>query len=141
MYQEEMKSLKGLKVNSLSMNVEKTLLVLHTDQGDKKLYAVGDCCSNSWFENITGVDNLVGHTIEKVANNSFPELTKKLKDARYSYCEEVIKFYSFSMKTEKGTFEIEYRNSSNGYYSGDIEIDNEPYDFELSSLKELKKDF
>lgn len=138
MFTEDKNKLIGLKVDSLLINSDETLLVLKTDKGEKKLYVTADCCSSSWIENISGVDNLVGHTILSIEETNIGELEKD----EYEY----IKSYSVLMKTNKGNFEIEYRNSSNGYYGGDIELENKdgepPYRYSGDdNLKELTSDF
>lgn len=39
-----------------------------------------------------------------------------VEDEEYEY----LQFYGFKLQTEKGDVVIEYRNSSNGYYGGDL---------------------
>lgn len=129
--------LVNLKVNSLEINSDKTVIVLNTDSGKRYLVAEGDCCSNSWFENISGLDNLIGQTILEVTDVDLPD---KNIDTDYEY----FKFYSYKLRTPKGVCELEYRNSSNGYYGGSVSVEeelNKYYDEDLKNLKQVTKDF
>lgn len=40
---------------------------------------------------------------------------------------ELIQFYGFSIKTDRGDIEIDYRNSSNGYYGGNLSFDDRDF--------------
>jgi hypothetical protein len=73
----------------------------------------GDCCSVSWFEHVTGLDNLLGHTVISEARLELPEPAQP-EDG-------LIQAYGYRLTTDKGYFEIEMRNESNGYYGGWVE--------------------
>lgn len=72
----------------------------------------GDCCSNSWIEHLELPDNVDGAKIISIYESD-PVTNDREGD---SY--EVIKVYSISFKTDKGEIILEFRNSSNGYYGG-----------------------
>ena len=71
-----------------------------------------DCCSETWFADIVGVQNLLKATITGVEILQLPDP----EDARGR--QEWDEAYGVKLKTTKGTCDIIYRNSSNGYYSG-----------------------
>ena len=94
--------LKGLKEN---------VILIETDSSEKHiLYAEGDCCSESWFEDL--VVGELGGTIEDITKSDSVEVpaTRQECDLKYD-CE---------IKTTKGSTAFKLINSSNGYYSGDI---------------------
>jgi len=69
---------------------------------------LGECCSSSWVEHFAGIENLLNSTI--LDAEAIP-----LKDIADNE-DECLKFYSFKFRTDKGYIDIEFRNSSNGYY-------------------------
>lgn len=70
--------------------------------------AIGDCCSSSWIEHMDDVptDFTVTNVIEKD--------TDREDDAEG----DCLQKYFYEVVTDKGSFTIEMRNSSNGYYGG-----------------------
>jgi len=77
-------------------------------------YCEGDCCSEAWFADLLGVENLTNATIIAV-------IEKPMDD--YDVCDgrgrqESDCVYGFTFKTTKGDFDLIFRNSSNGYYGG-----------------------
>lgn len=113
-YGKPLDILIGKKV--LSIYGDKNSFAIETDQGSYTFDAYGDCCSVSWFENISGIDNLVGHTVLSVRTDDLPSP----ESSEESY--ECIQAYGWTVTTDKGYFQIEMRNSSNGYYGGSIEV-------------------
>jgi hypothetical protein len=102
---------------------EETLYFDFEDAKELTLYAVGDCCSSSWFESISGQEALVkGATI---LSFEFVDLRKVIEKIEDGYMEELIQFYSVKIKTTKGYVDVEMRNSSNGYYGGYITINTD----------------
>lgn len=127
-----MKDLNGLKINSLELSTDKTVLKINTDKGPIYLVAVGDCCSSSWFEHISGTNNVIGGIINDFSHldlysNSFADENP----GEYEH----IQYYSTVIKTNKGQLELEYRNSSNGYYGGWLTIDETEYGRKIDSSK------
>jgi hypothetical protein len=141
-----MNELIGLKINNVFINQEKNVVRLDTDFGEVFLVAVGDCCSKTWFEHISGIKNIKGgQVIEEFNTNYFDEPYKQVDNDEY----DIDKYYSTVIKTTKGNLELEFRNNSNGYYGGRIEVNameyGDPIDKEddrfTQEFKELKKDF
>lgn len=112
--------LTGLTIRSALIGNEKETLILTTDSGKKyEFNAVGDCCSNSWFEHMNGVESLIGHAILNVITREIPE--DKQTASSHELNDDVISYYGWTIETVAGRFDIEMRNASNGYYGGYIE--------------------
>ncbi len=83
------------------------------------LYAVGDCCSQSWIESIDLPSNLLGKVVS-VEDLFMPDLgdigtlTHELVD--------VVQYYGMKITTNRGSAVIDYRNDSNGHYGGSLEV-------------------
>lgn len=116
-----------------SFKFTKQLLTFQfTDDSFLNLYAVGDCCSNSWFEGISGEEVLKsGNTLTSFNFVKLSEIdtqTGKLLDRNEDIWDNVTIFYGIKLTTNKGYCDIDMRNSSNGFYGGFITInDSDPY--------------
>jgi hypothetical protein len=119
---DDMKALEGKTVKSLTINSDKTTIGFVLDDG-RTLWAnaVGDCCSSSWFEHVEGIDALLGQKINKVVEREMPKPTGDRGD-------EVIQYYGWTLETNKGRLDLEMRNSSNGYYGGEVNVSDKVED-------------
>jgi hypothetical protein len=85
-----------------------------TDDGEVIARADGDCCSHTWIENVENVEALIGREIMEVAETC----DGSKSDDDY----EVVQFYGCNISSVGGgTCKIDYRNSSNGYYGGNLD--------------------
>ncbi len=79
--------------------------------------ADGDCCSQSWIEDMQGVDQIINSPIVAVEEvGDMPEVAGN----RYDHYEEEMAYYGCKITSGKGYALIDYRNSSNGYYGGSL---------------------
>lgn len=78
----------------------------------------GDCCSESWISDLIGVENIIGAVVSHVECKELPDYN--CKDGRGRQEEDEV--YGFTFKTDKGDFDLIFRNSSNGYYGGWLEF-------------------
>ncbi len=109
--------LVGAKVNGLFGDKES--LGFSTDLGAFVYEAEGDCCSHSWFEHVTGLDNLIGHIVREVTVIEMADVSAPGdEDSEDRYYDQLTQCYGYRIATDKGYFEIEMRNESNGYYGG-----------------------
>lgn len=92
-------------------------LILELEKGTLTLAAYGDCCSESWFEHADD-DGVAGGTITAFEFAEDPTKPATWDKERTEQTE----FYAGVLKTTKGRVCFEMRNSSNGYYSGSIEM-------------------
>lgn len=109
-----MKELTGLKIKKVLMEKGESRIVFVTDKRNIGYSTYGDCCSETWFADIIGTDALIDGTVSSVENIVVAD-----KDDGRSR-QEHDDFMGIKITTDKGSCEIIYRNSSNGYYGGDI---------------------
>lgn len=100
----------GEIIINISVCPSKERLFLHTNKGKHVYYADGDCCSSSWIEHIDDPISFIDAEIIKIIEMEDPNISE--------IGGGFIKYYQTCIKTTKGDFHIEYRNSSNGYYGG-----------------------
>ena len=119
-------ALYGQTIVGLKINEDQSLLRFETDVRSYTFYAAGDCCSESWFADICGVDALIGGQVYQVERLDLPEDAPV--DGRCR--QEADVQYGWKLHTTKGWCDIIFRNSSNGYYCGWLEgpLEAEPED-------------
>ena len=83
-----------------------------------------DCCSHTWIESVIEESALVGYTITAIddlelPNNEPANGNEKTTTENY---EEEMSFYGLAITTERGKCVLDYRNSSNGYYGGSMDV-------------------
>ena len=117
-----MKELIGKKIISMLVNEDESLLVFETNGGLVAYEAVGDCCSTTWFADITGIGNAIGQTVRDVEDVELPDYN--VDDGRCRDMEDVV--YCYRIRTDGGVMDVVFRNSSNGYYGGWAEYRAEP---------------
>lgn len=105
-------SFVGKKIEQALIDEDHYTMYWKVDGKWYKLDAMGDCCSHSWFHHCDGGDVLQDaelSSFEDVSQDPAPE-----EEAEY----ECLRINMLKFKTSKGYCTIEFRNSSNGYYSG-----------------------
>ena len=111
-----MKELIGKTVTGLFVDKDQSILVFTHPNDEKTVYETyGDCCSETWFTDITGVAALIDSVVLEAED---VELMPSIEDGRTR--QECDSFYGVKLKTTKGYVDIVYRNSSNGHYGGCI---------------------
>lgn len=125
-----MKELEGRLINSIALNDDQTLLSFETDKGILNYRAIGDCCSVSWFNDILGVSALLGGKVTEVIEMKEKEAEEYESKEKHPFTPqiaiedntELIQIYGYKIITNKGHGEIIFRNASNGYYGGELEL-------------------
>lgn len=119
-----MNELIGKKIKKLYINEK--YLKFDTDQGPVVYEVYGECCSHSVFYDFYGVKNLLenGKVIDVSEVELHPDLSKDTK----KYQEE-IQVYGYQITTESEKFGpvtsvVSFRNYSNGYYGGFLNLCN-----------------
>jgi hypothetical protein len=125
-----MKTLLGKTITTVSVNDDQSILVFGTNDGPVAFYAEGDCCSESWFADITGFDALLGGTVAEIEEVSMEGYNVEDGRSRQD-CDEV---YGYKIKTDKGHSTIAFRNSSNGCYGGWLGDHTGPLPENLTSI-------
>lgn len=123
-----MQELKGKHVWEVRLGDAATLLVFYVAtpasagrwNGEYLAYRTnGDCCSETWFSAINGATVLDDQTVIDVVEREAADAPGTRQD------EDQI--YGYTLVTAKGHCDIEFRNSSNGYYGGSCyRIDFDP---------------
>jgi hypothetical protein len=110
----------GQPITGVFLSDDKEYIKFVTPKGDCVLMAYGDCCSHTWIENVDLFGDL--SVVESL------EHTKLREDGEVDY--EVIRYYGLEIKMTRGTITVDYRNSSNGYYGGELTDDVGSWDWE-----------
>ena len=111
-----MKQLIGKKITELRISADQSVLAFYTDQGVIAYETYGDCCSETWFADITGVSALLGGTVQTADEVSMDGYNVEDGRTRQDFDEA----YGVKLTTDKGYSDIVFRNSSNGCYGGSI---------------------
>src|SRR5947209_1085263 len=128
-----MKDLIGKIIKKILVSDNDEILVFDTSDGMIAYETEGDCCSSTWFESITGVEALIGQVVTEQETIEMPvPASREYKGDHYV---DELQDYGEKLKTAKGVIDIVYRNSSNGYYGGNINRLTAVPD--ISSFKEI----
>lgn len=139
---ESLDRLIGQKVIKLLFNKEKNSFAFLLDTLRLEIFNCnGECCSSSWIEHLTGLNNLLYYKVIKI---KYIDIDTERDGDEWGEKETLI--YRFDIHTEAGMCTMEMRNHSNGYYSGQLthidDDDSQYYDNEFEEPKiECKKDF
>lgn len=120
----------GRKLMSVEVESDKTVLAFRFEDGDVRYDVEGDCCSRSWIEHIELPSVLSGAEVLTVSEAPVIDATEddtqnpvtKPDDEYFRREHECLQVYQTVFGTTKGEIAVEYRNSSNGYYGGSLEI-------------------
>ena len=110
-----LEKLEGSRVSEVFVSSDTETMFLVTDKGIYRLDLDGDCCSETWFSDIYNFDALIG-TIGTIQEIDLPDYD--VDDGRTRQCEDCA--YGIEVVTDKGVSKIVFRNSSNGYYGGNL---------------------
>lgn len=110
-------SLVGRTIRGMSIAAADKLL-FDTDAGFYVYEVEGDCCSSSWYSDVLNVEVLLGERVLSVAADELPE--DFVMPQNNEETDEYFKVYGYTLKTQYGACNIIFRNSSNGYYGGDV---------------------
>ena len=115
----ELKNLIGKTINKIFISQEH--LKFETDMGDYVYEVEGDCCSHSYFYDFYGVKNILGKKVKDVSSVDLLTGDVFVTDQEG----DEIKVYGYQIFIEdeswgEMTGVFSFRNSSNGYYGGEI---------------------
>lgn len=126
----DMYEVTGRKIDRLFISNDQSLLEIHTGDGPLYYEAEGDCCSESWFADIIGVNALLGGTcrlVEEIEIHNY-----NLNDGRCRQEEDQV--YGYRITTDKGRASVIFRNSSNGYYGGCLILRTDPHTLPMTEI-------
>ena len=110
--EDALERLVGRTIKAIYVSPCGAYLRLETDSRDLGFEAFGECCSETWFADLTGVDALLGGTVAAVEVVDLPDPTDDRGRQEYDQA------YGANITTNKGRATLVFRNSSNGYYGG-----------------------
>lgn len=122
MYRDREDKIKNLIGKTLVKIIDDTESVIFQllDEKDVTFTAYGDCCSDSWIESVESpTEPEVIVSFEEI--NIPPSFEEKDTLKRTENEMDSLAFYFYKVTTEKGSYLIEMRNNSNGYYGGWLE--------------------
>lgn len=105
--------LQGKTITDIKIADDKQAIKFITTEGEVIAKCDGDCCSSTWVESIELPVNGFPATVTSAEDVDMPDL-----GSPDDY--DVIAYYGFKIQTDKGDILIDYRNSSNGYYGGNL---------------------
>ena len=114
-----MEPIRGLLIREVYRSDDELVFVI--DAGAISFLVEGDCCSESWYHLIEGVENLIGASVVAIFEADVRDVDEN--DGRGRQESESI--YGIGLLTTKGVSRIVFRNSSNGYYGGWIKFIDE----------------
>jgi hypothetical protein len=116
MYGIDATKIKGRILLGATISPDQTNLTLLLDGGTIATFEVdGDCCSVSWIEHVTYPQ--FGGQILDITEPELPPPDGFVEEPNdYS----VIRYYHTAIQTTRDELIVEYRNSSNGYYGGEM---------------------
>lgn len=122
--------IKDKKITAIYLSDDQHILRFTTLDGNIDYFMVGDCCSESWVYAITGVMYLLNATVTAVEGVFSIDLPDDGKSRQ-----ELDKLYWLKITTNLGMADIEFRNSSYGFYGGYIiRVDSIPDNARLMSI-------
>lgn len=108
------KFLIGKTIVGMMIRDDKEALLLQTAAGGLVIGMDADCCSHTWIESVS--TPALGYPA-KIIDARDLELNKPdSNDGDY----DVVRYYGAIIVTDRGDIVLDYRNSSNGYYGGNI---------------------
>lgn len=83
------------------------------------LDAEGDCCSQSWIESVDAPLALRGKVfgVEEIEMPNLGDMSTPKHDNP-----DFVRYYGLKIITENGHAVLDYRNDSNGYYGGWLDV-------------------
>lgn len=107
--------LVGKTIISIEIAEDKAALRFVLSAGEIVAQCDAECCSQTWIEHV------------ELPALSFPALVLSVENLDLSALRqdnheelECLQFYGVKIITDRGEIIIDYRNSSNGYYGGDL---------------------
>lgn len=129
-------NLVGCKIEKVTISLGTSngdpndLLTFQTDSGPVSFLAEGDCCSRSYFYEITGIEKILGKRIEEVVEIPDEIIEGELESGgdcvraygyRFSAAPSLTEVAGEKLETSNSAIVV-FRNESNGYYGGSMEL-------------------
>lgn len=104
----------GKTVSSVQMTADKMAIRFRLTDGTEVVALTdADCCSHTWIEHVSMPAGGFPFSVLEADDLDMPDLGEQPGH-------DVMAYYGFQIKTDKGHMVIDYRNDSNGYYGGSL---------------------
>lgn len=130
-YDDVRRELTGKTVTKVEVGEDGEFLRFTLNDGSQPtFFAYGDCCSHTWVQEVRGVTSLLNREVRRIEIKTTKNLPsrndgKDMDDDDWEWGEDCVQEYGYTFYTDAGYFDIVYRNSSNGYYGGSLDLFNE----------------
>jgi hypothetical protein len=111
---ENKNRLVGKKIEKIYISKCKSAIIFICENGSVGAYCYADCCSYTWIEHIELPALGFPATVVSVDDLDLPGSDENHPEFDY------LQVYGCKITTDRGEIIIDYRNSSNGYYGGDL---------------------
>jgi|SRR4030095_5640753 len=109
-------TLNGERIKQINIQDDYRLYIT-TDKGVHSFSVSGDCCSHSYFYEISNIHQMVTWVVKDIEEITMPEVPEDQQQ------DESTIAYGYKIHTEGGYGLIVFRNDSNGYYGGRLDYD------------------
>ena len=138
-----MKELIGHKIEGIFISKQESRLQFKTNKGVITYDTEAGCCSETWFADILNPEDIIGQTITEVDDSGDYDWcevdeTYSVDDGRTR--QDYDSVYGYVLNSIKGSCDIIFRNSSNGYYGGSIYLKKDIKKIEAGA-KEITQDW
>jgi hypothetical protein len=118
---DKMKEITGKVLSSIELSRERDEFVMKFRDGTEAKFGVkGECCSRSWIEHLEAPNDVDGALL------LFSQESAPITQDHAAHDEEnggkEIQVYNSRFITDRGDIVLEFRNSSNGYYGGNLTV-------------------
>ena len=132
-YDGRIKAHVGQQLKGLEHNQERVSLLFYNTR-PLRFEASGDCCSSSWIEHLEQPSDLDGAIFLGVEDSdAVPWDGHECKACEHykgwdkghdcGACgHDTLQVYNTRFLTDRGAIVVEYRNDSNGYYGGSLDL-------------------
>jgi hypothetical protein len=115
-----MKELKNKEVTEINVYGDyHDYMEFVTKEGPIAYFASGDCCSSSFFSDIWNAENIVNQEVINVEDISLEAGEAPNRGAEEDDNEKI---YGIKITSKIGSCVIIFRNHSNGYYGGGVDL-------------------
>lgn len=116
-------AMAGKVIVAVDVSGNKDRVVFSFEDGTYQLFGVdAECCSTSWIEHLEAPLDVVGATITGAEDGEEVPITQDHSDhdEDEDHGDVCVNVYNTVFHTNKGDIVLEYRNSSNGHYGGEL---------------------
>lgn len=120
----DLELLVGKIITKIEVEENGESITFYMEDGEFKFNAIGDCCSSSWIESVEGQEDIIGHRVLEIVEHTIQAYDYEKdgainKTPHYDH----LQVYTYDIVTSNGICTIDFRNDSNGYYGGWLELE------------------